>query len=98
MPVRWASVQDRTGAHRDEYSFTTDQGLSPAAVPEAYTGRWDRGTTFRELRSYVGPETARGWGRDTVLRAEPCLFGLYTVVALLYAALPAEPARARVVA
>ena len=33
-----------------------------------------------------------------MLRAEPCRFGLYTVVALLYAALPVKEARVRVVA
>src|SRR5439155_178004 len=30
----------------------------------------------------------RGWCRNTVLRAEPCLLGLYTVVALMYWRLP----------
>ena len=29
VPVRWVFVQDRTGTHRDEYFFTTDQGMSP---------------------------------------------------------------------
>src|SRR5262249_56155813 len=42
-------------------------------------------------------EATGGWGRNRVLRAEPCLFGLYTVVALLYASLPAKCARVRVV-
>ncbi len=37
-------------------------------------------------------ETTRGWCRNTVLRAAPCLFGLYSVVAVLYHALP-EPKR-----
>jgi len=37
----------------------------------------------------LGLETTRGWKERTVLRAAPCLFGLYSVVALLYAALPA---------
>jgi hypothetical protein len=95
VPVRWVFVQDRTGTHRDEYFFTTDQGLSPTAIIETYTGRWNIETTFQELRSYVGLETTRGRCRNTVLRAEPCLFGLYTVVALLYAALPARYARVR---
>jgi hypothetical protein len=36
----------------------------------------------------LGLETTRGWGRATVLRAAPCLFCLYSVVALLYHALP----------
>jgi hypothetical protein len=97
VPVRWVFVQDLSGTHRDEYFFTTDQGMSPAAVIASYTGRWNIETTFQELRSYLGLETTRGWCRNTVLRAEPCLFGLYTVVALLYAALPARDARVRVV-
>ena len=38
----------------------------------------------------MGLESTRGWGRATVLRAAPCLFALYSVVALLYHALPDE--------
>jgi hypothetical protein len=97
VSVRWVFVQDRTGTHRDEYFFTTDTGMTAAALIETYTGRWNIETTFQELRSYLGLETTRGWCQNTVLRAEPCLFGLYTVVALLYAALPAQAARQRVV-
>ena len=33
-------------------------------------------------------ETTRGRSRKTVCRAAPCLFGLYSVVAVLYHALP----------
>ncbi len=42
------------------------------------------------MRSYLGLETTRGRCAKTVLRAEPCLFGLYSVVALWYERLPAE--------
>jgi hypothetical protein len=97
VPVRWVFVHDLTGTHRDEYFFTTDVALTPTAVIETYTGRWSIETTFQEMRSYVGLETTRGWSRETVLRVAPCLFGLYTVVAWLYAELPARWARARVV-
>jgi hypothetical protein len=97
VPVRWVFVHDETGTHRDEYFFSTDVGMSPAAVIETYTGRWNIETTFEEMRSYLGLETTRGWSRRTVLRAEPGLFGLYSVVALLYAQLPAQAARVRVV-
>ena len=38
----------------------------------------------------MGLGTTRGWCRSTVLRAAPCLFGLYAVVAALYALLPAS--------
>jgi hypothetical protein len=88
VPLRWVFVRDDTGTHRDEYFFTTDPDRSPAQVIEAYTGRWNIETTFEELRAYLGLETSRGWCASTVVRTAPCLFGLYTVVALLYHALP----------
>jgi DDE superfamily endonuclease len=90
VPVRWVFVHDLDGTHRDEYFFTTDPTLQPKAVIGYYTARWNIETTFQELRAYLGLETTRGWCAPTVLRAAPCLFGLYTVVALLYEQLPAE--------
>src|SRR5690242_3109678 len=42
------------------------------------------------MRSYLGLETTRGCCARTVLHAEPCLFGLYSVVASLYEHLPEE--------
>jgi hypothetical protein len=97
VEVRWVFVHDLTGTHRDEYFFTTDLRMSPAQLIETYTGRYNIETTFQELRAYLGLETTRGWCEQTVLRAAPCLFGLYTVVALLYAQLPRRYARVRVV-
>jgi hypothetical protein len=41
----------------------------------------------------LGLETTRGWKERTVVRAAPCLFGLYSVVAVLDAALPADADR-----
>jgi hypothetical protein len=73
---------------RDEYLFTTDAELTPDAVVSTYCGRWSIETTFQEARSALGLETTRGRCRSTVVRAAPCLFGLYTVVAVLFHALP----------
>jgi hypothetical protein len=98
IPVRWVFVRDRTGTHRDEYFFTTDVTMVPRAVIETYTGRWNIETTFQEARSYLGLETTRGRVRDTVLRAEPCLLALYTLVVWLYAELPVRYQRVRAVA
>jgi hypothetical protein len=97
VPVLWVFVRDRTGTHREEYFFTTDLTMSPQAVIETYTGRWSIETTFQEVRSYLGLETTRGWSRQTVLRAAPCLFCLYTVVAWLYTEMPRRYTRARAV-
>ena len=88
MPLRWVFVRDTSGTHRDEYFFTTDPDLTPAAVIGHYCGRWNIETTFQEARSALGLETTRGWREKTVLRAGPCLLGLYSVVAVLFHALP----------
>jgi len=90
VPVRWVFVHDCAGTHRDEYFFTTDQAMTPKTIIEAFTGRWSIETTFQEMRAYLGLETTRGWTKKTVLRAAPCLFGLFSVIALLYAQLPAH--------
>jgi hypothetical protein len=97
VPVRWVFVRDREGRHRDEYFFSTDPALGPREVIGHYAGRWNIETTFQEVRAHLGLETTRGWCRNTVLRAAPCLFGLYSVVALRYRALP-EGKRAGAVA
>jgi hypothetical protein len=88
VPVRWVFVEDRTGTHRDEYFFTTDVDLTPREIIAAYTGRWAIEVMFQEVREHLGLETTRGWCARTILRAEPCLLGLYTLVALWFAELP----------
>lgn len=89
VPVRWVFVRDCQGTHRDEYFFTTRVEMTPKELIECYTGRWSLETTFQELRAYLGLETTRGWTQAAVLRAAPCVFGLFSVVTLLYAQLPA---------
>ena len=97
VPLRWVFVRDRQGSPRDEYFFSTDVGMSPQALIEAYTARWGLETAFEEARAYLGVGTTRGRSAQTVQRAEPCLFGLYSVVALLYARLPRAERRQRAV-
>jgi DDE superfamily endonuclease/Archaeal putative transposase ISC1217 len=97
VPVRWVFVRDRAGTHRDEYFFTTAEAMSPKEVIETYTARWNIETTFQEMRAYLGLETTRGRVRATVLRAEPGLFALYTLVAWLDAEAPARYRRDRLV-
>jgi hypothetical protein len=90
VSIRWVFVRDREGTHRDEYFYTTSTELSVEQIIGYYTGRWNIETTFEETRSCLHLETTHGWCRQTVLRVTPCLFGLYSVVALLYKQLPEE--------
>jgi hypothetical protein len=96
VPIRWVYVKDVTGTHRDEYLFTADPRASADAVVGTYCGRWSIETTFQECRSCLGVETTRGRCRSTVVRAAPCLFGLYSVVAVMYHLLPTEKRGGRV--
>jgi len=91
--IRWVYVHDLTGTHRDEYFFSTALTMTPQEIIAHYTGRWSIEVTFEELRAYLGWATERGWRERTVLRWTPCLLGLYGVVALLYADLPARAQR-----
>jgi hypothetical protein len=90
VPIRWAFVRDREGTHRNEYFYTTDPVMGVAQLIGYYTGRWNIETTFEETRSCLHLEATCGWCRQTVLRVTPCVFGLYSVVALLYNQLPAD--------
>jgi hypothetical protein len=84
VPLSWVFVHDLSGTHRDDSFFSTDPEMTPHALIEGFTGRWSIETTFQEMRAYVGLETTRGRREATVTRVAPCLFGLFSVVALLY--------------
>jgi hypothetical protein len=90
VKVRWVFVHDLSGHHCDEYFYSTEPSLSAAAIIEAFVGRWDIEVTFAEMREHLGLETTRGRSRNTILRVEPCLFLLYTLIAYWYSQLPAR--------
>lgn len=84
VPVRWLYVEDWQGTHRPEYFFSTDPSLSPKKLIGYYTKRWTIEVTFEEMRAHLGLETTREWCRRSVLRLAPCLFGLFSVVSLIW--------------
>lgn len=84
VPLRWVYVHDLDGTHRDDYFFTTDLDSKPKQIIQTFTGRWSIEVMFAEMRAHLGLETTRGRNRNTVLRAAPCLFGVYTLVVLMY--------------
>ena len=88
VAVRWVYVHDAAGTHRDEYLFTTDLHMRPNRIVECDTQRWSIETTFQECREYLKLESTKCYGQNTVLRFTPCLFGLYTIVVLIYLKLP----------
>ena len=49
--------------------------------------RWSIEVTFEESRAHLGIETQRQWSDLAIERSTPCLFGLYSLVALMGQAL-----------
>jgi hypothetical protein len=86
VPVRWVYVHDPQSG-RDDYFYSTDPTLSPQRIVELFAARWAVEVTFEEAKGHLGLETTRQWCKNSVLRSGPCLFGLFTVVSLLYAEL-----------
>jgi hypothetical protein len=91
VPVRWVCVRDHTGTPRDEFFFATRTAGSAQAIIAGDTARWNLETTFPEWRAHLGRKTTQDWSEKAVLRAAPCLFGRYGVVALLDQEAPAVP-------
>jgi hypothetical protein len=97
VDVRWVYVHDGTGTHRDAYFLTTALTMKPHQMVECDTQRWSIDTTFQECREYLKLESTQGDGQHTVLRCTPGLFGLYTMVVLLYFQLPKSSSRLRAI-
>lgn len=83
--LRWVHVRDDQGTHRDEYLACTDPKLPADQIVSLYTQRWSIEVTFQEVRRHLGLHTTRQRKADSVLRAAPCLLGLFSVVTLIYA-------------
>ena len=71
--------------------MATDDTLSEREIVESFVGRWDIEVMYEEMREHLGLERNRGRCKQTVLRVEPCLFGLYSLIALWFACLPGDP-------
>jgi DDE superfamily endonuclease len=97
VEVRWVYVHDGTGTHRDEYFCTTALAMKPQQMVACYTQRWSIETTFQEGREYLKLESTKGYGQQTVLRFTPGVFGLYTMVVLLYLQLPKSSSSLRAI-
>ena len=87
LPIRWVLVRDPAGRLEPRAYFSTCPNDQPRVVVQQFIKRWTIETTVEESRSHLGLETQRQWSDRAIERTTPCLFGLYSVVALLAHAL-----------
>jgi len=82
VPIKWIAVRDPEGVLRTESFFCTDLNAAPDQILRWFILRWNIEVTFEELRTHLGFETQRQWSDKAVARTSPCLFGLFSIVAL----------------
>jgi len=83
LPVRWVLTRDPQGEREARAYFSTDQTQSGLSIITDFMKRWSAEVTFEESRAHLGVETQRQWSDLAIERSTPCLFGLYSLVALL---------------
>jgi hypothetical protein len=87
LPLRWVLVRDPKGRLEPRAYFSTCPNDRPQVIVRQFIQRWTIEMTFEESRAHLGLETQRQWSDWAIERTTPCLFGLYSVVALLANAL-----------
>jgi len=83
LPVRWVLTRDPQGEREARAYFSTDQTQSGLSIVTDFMKRWSAEVTFEESRTHLGIETQRQWSDLAIERTTPCLFGLYSLIALL---------------
>ena len=87
LPIRWVLTRDPAAQMKPRAYFSTRPEDEPAEIPAEMVKRWPIEVTFEETRAHLGVETQRQWSDLAIERETPCLFGLYSLVALIGQAL-----------
>jgi hypothetical protein len=87
LPIRWVMTRDPAGKRPVRAYFSTDPQQPGLSIVLDFIKRWSIEVTFEESRAHLGIESQRQWSDRAIERSTPCLFGLYSVVALLGQAL-----------
>jgi len=83
VPIRWVIVRDPLGIFETQAVLCTKQRAEPKQIVEWYLRRWQVEVTFEESRRHLGIETNRQWSAKAIKRTTPCLFGLFSLVAMM---------------
>ncbi|HJX26356.1 MAG TPA: transposase [Thermoanaerobaculia bacterium] len=83
VSIRWVLVRDPSGKLEPKAFASTDVEMDPLEILRHYVSRWSVEVTFEESRRHLGVESQRQWSSLAIARTTPCLFGLFSMVALL---------------
>jgi hypothetical protein len=85
VSIRWVFVHNPLDEAANDYFYSTDVSMKPEQITTLYESRWPIEVTFEDVRAWLGLGSTRHRSQRSVLRIGPCLFGLFSVVSLIYA-------------
>ncbi len=83
VPIRWVIVKDPLGKFQTQALLCTNQEAEPQKIVDWFIRRWQVEVTFEEARRHLGIETQRQWSEKAIGRTTPCLFGLFSLIAMM---------------
>ena len=87
VPIRWVIIRDPLGKFETQALLCTNREAAPRRIVQWFVKRWQVEVTFAEARRHLGVETNRQWSDKAIARTTPCLFGLFSLVAMFAAEL-----------
>ncbi len=81
--MRWVIIRDPLLKFETQAILCTNREASPRRIIEWFIKRWQVEVTFSEARRHLGVETNRQWSDKAIERTTPCLFGVFSLVAML---------------
>lgn len=83
VAVRWVLIRDPQETFATQALRCTDLSVVPERIIAWFVRRWQRETTFAEVRRHLGVETQRQWTDLAIARTTPVLLGRFSLVTLL---------------
>lgn len=90
VPIRWVIIKEPAGKFETQALLCTNQEAEPKQIVQWFIKRWQVEVTFEESRRHLGIETNRQWSDKAIQRTTPCLFGLFSLVAMMAETLSRE--------
>ena len=83
VPIRWVIIRDPQSRFETQAIFSTRTEATPKQIVEWFIKRWQVEVTFEESRRHLGIETQRQWSDKAIQRTTPCLFGMFSLIAMM---------------
>jgi len=83
VPIRWVIIRDPLQKFETQALLCTNREATPRKIVEWFIKRWQVEVTFEETRRHLGIETQRQWSDKAIARTTPCLYGMFSLIAMV---------------